>query len=609
MIQKRFFALLCTAVMTITCIVPLHAAAENDTTPAAETGTAQEEQTYFIPGSEWEKYGTIYCRMRVEKFEKENTFGGILATFSDPDLNLFIISNYNGWHPRSSEYNLIGKIKGTMANKFDVFVFEADPEHGYPVKECWCAPDGSYPTDQKFTLDLSGMLEQMQEFGLSLGKLQKLETFCATPAEHELKFETPDMIRMEPDIAHRSPDPDPADPADTDTIRNMLKPYFKIGKSMIMEDAGFAGTETQNKDYLRVNYHIASLEYRASSDYLLSGTWKPGDPIKADLGSVAKFLETCENYNIPVAVGPFVSRHLPDTYYKDESGSYAEPEEMNQRFDQIFDSFFTQLKEKYPNLRVEYVIVTSDVINKYPGSNTDPLGEIYGQSTDEFLSEVFKSARTYAPADAKLYMEEFLYPQKDSMKQVSETASAFVKNSGCMDGIAVSLTVGSKDSWLEESVFFDEAMDELAKTELDLILSDVCVYSRPAYFDDIRCEAFTEGFSSFLSHADQISAVLLNDREQALDGPHPLGSIKDLNAAIKAALPEQEPVNSEKRPGDVNCDNTVDISDAVLLARYVAEEQTAVITADGRRNADADGNAKIESDDVIYILRMIAKLI
>ena len=63
------------------------------------------------------------------------------------------------------------------------------------------------------------------------------------------------------------------------------------------------------------------------------------------------------------------------------------------------------------------------------------------------------------------------------------------------------------------------------------------------------------------------------------------------------------------KSGDVNFDNTIDVSDAVLLARFVAEDSFAVIQENGKRNADANGNGNIEPDDVIYILRIIAKLI
>lgn len=61
--------------------------------------------------------------------------------------------------------------------------------------------------------------------------------------------------------------------------------------------------------------------------------------------------------------------------------------------------------------------------------------------------------------------------------------------------------------------------------------------------------------------------------------------------------------------GDVNEDKTVDVSDAVLLARLVAEDAGAMVTEQGMKNADVSGDSTISSDDTIKILRAIAKLI
>lgn len=59
--------------------------------------------------------------------------------------------------------------------------------------------------------------------------------------------------------------------------------------------------------------------------------------------------------------------------------------------------------------------------------------------------------------------------------------------------------------------------------------------------------------------------------------------------------------------GDANCDDSLDVSDAVLVARFVAEDHDAVITAQGKLNADMNRDDNLTGDDVIAILRKIAK--
>ena len=84
-------------------------------------------------------------------------------------------------------------------------------------------------------------------------------------------------------------------------------------------------------------------------------------------------------------------------------------------------------------------------------------------------------------------------------------------------------------------------------------------------------------------------------------------------------LPDQTTVSTVKTTtatqpkasmlGDVNNDQNIDVSDAVLLARFLAEDKTAVLTAEGKLNADCDQKAGLSSEDMVRILQYIAKMI
>lgn len=60
--------------------------------------------------------------------------------------------------------------------------------------------------------------------------------------------------------------------------------------------------------------------------------------------------------------------------------------------------------------------------------------------------------------------------------------------------------------------------------------------------------------------------------------------------------------------GDINIDCSIDVADAVLLARFCAEDAAANITQTGLGNADYDGDGNVTILDVTAILRKIAKL-
>ena len=66
--------------------------------------------------------------------------------------------------------------------------------------------------------------------------------------------------------------------------------------------------------------------------------------------------------------------------------------------------------------------------------------------------------------------------------------------------------------------------------------------------------------------------------------------------------------NALAAAGDVTLDCAVDVSDAVLLARFCTEDSTAAVTEQGRQNADVNGSGNIDLDDVTAILRKVAKL-
>ena len=65
----------------------------------------------------------------------------------------------------------------------------------------------------------------------------------------------------------------------------------------------------------------------------------------------------------------------------------------------------------------------------------------------------------------------------------------------------------------------------------------------------------------------------------------------------------------QTRAGDANCDGRIDVSDAVLTARFAAEDRNAVITDQGRINADVTGNGNVDAEDTTKILQYIAKKI
>lgn len=65
---------------------------------------------------------------------------------------------------------------------------------------------------------------------------------------------------------------------------------------------------------------------------------------------------------------------------------------------------------------------------------------------------------------------------------------------------------------------------------------------------------------------------------------------------------------SDEVKGDLNGDGTLDVKDAVLLARYVGNEEVDIDDA-GKARADIDGTEGLTTDDLTLMLRVIAKIV
>ena len=79
------------------------------------------------------------------------------------------------------------------------------------------------------------------------------------------------------------------------------------------------------------------------------------------------------------------------------------------------------------------------------------------------------------------------------------------------------------------------------------------------------------------------------------------------NAAKAKTEEKPQHATGLKVIGDANCDGVIDVSDSVLLCRFLCEDADAVMTEQGRINADVNGDGKLTMDDNTALLNRIAK--
>ena len=69
------------------------------------------------------------------------------------------------------------------------------------------------------------------------------------------------------------------------------------------------------------------------------------------------------------------------------------------------------------------------------------------------------------------------------------------------------------------------------------------------------------------------------------------------------------PLATMQKKGDVDCNGVVDVADAVLLARLLAEDADVYVRQAGMRNADVNGSGLPDQEDIVLILKAIARLL
>jgi hypothetical protein len=116
-------------------------------------------------------------------------------------------------------------------------------------------------------------------------------------------------------------------------------------------------------------------------------------------------------------------------------------------------------------------------------------------------------------------------------------------------------------------------------------------------------------FGTLLEEASLFTAVY-SDEHSTCEGQFTFSRNK---LAINRPTEPAETAATASEPailrGDADCSGVADISDAVLLAKFVSGDSTAKISDRGLQNGDVDGKEGITDDDVTYLLRALVNLI
>ncbi len=370
-------------------------------------------------------------------------------------------------------------------------------------------------------------------------------------------------------------------------------------------------------------------------------------------GAAKIILDFCRENDMPVR-GHVLVWHsqtpfwfFTEDYTKD--GKVVSETVMLKRMENYIKGVFEAIEAEYSDVNFYAWDVVNEAFSegggprepgKYEdGNGSSPWVKVFGDNS--FIEPAFEYARKYAPEGCKLYYNdynEYISSKQDGIIKLAKE----LKAKGLIDGIGLqshlNVTNNKTTDPFPYASQYEAALKKYAELGLDLQVTelDATYDAEVAGGEKLQAKYYSDIMDAIMKYKDSISAVvfwgttddqswradrtplLFNEEYKAkpcfdsiIDGieyttaPYQETTKKTTTTTTTTGIPSTE---AALLRGDVNCSGIVDVSDAVLLARFVAEDTKAVISTIGKKNADADRKEGLDSDDVIAILRIIAKL-
>ena len=448
---------------------------------------------------------------------------------------------------------------------------------------------------------------------------------------------------------------------DIPSLSDVYAGYFKIGTAITPFNLG-------SKPFMRL------VEKHFSGSITLGNEMKPDAVINKNntlayleetgddenpqvtFSAAKSVLDYCNKNNIPVRIHTLVwHSQTPDWFFKEnyaDDGAFVSKEKMIKRMENYIKNYFTVLTELYPNID----FYACDVVNEAwlddgnprqageqgsSGSANSAWVKVFGDNS--FIEYAFTFARQYAPEGCKLYYNDYNEYMTGKMNAIVEMAKE-LKAKGVIDGIGMQAHLDARqslDSAFPSVTMFKNALKTYSELGLDIQVTELDATipenSGEQYFD-VQADYYSGIMDAIVEYKDYISAVVFwgvtdvgswREKQQPLlfDGgymakPAFYSIIDDVEPLEPTTSnPSTSSTDDEIVWGDANCDENVDMADAVLIMQSIANpdkygingSEPTHITSQGKLNGDVyENGSDITSNDALsiqkYRLNLISEL-
>lgn len=437
---------------------------------------------------------------------------------------------------------------------------------------------------------------------------------------------------------------------DIASLADVYRPYFKIGTaigSSNLASKPFMGlVERHFNESITFGNELKPdfvLDKAATLAYMEANGGDQTNP-QISLTNAKALLNYCRDNNIPVRGHTLVwHSQTPDWFFKEnfsDDGDWVSKEVMIQRMENYIKNVMEALAEQYPTVN----FYAWDVVNeawtdggqpRTAGSNNTSNGnsawvQVFGDNS--FIEYAFKFARQYAPEGCKLYYNDYNEYIDGKTNAICEMATD-LKAKGLIDGIGMQSHLATN---FPSAAQYKKALAKFATLGLDIQVTELDITTSDTSEAGLETQAqvYSDIMDALVEYSDSISAVVfwgVTDDQSWRASQLPLLFDKDFKAkpAYYSIVDGLEPVTTAPQDtttttttttaattapsgdflaGDVDCNGVVEINDAVLLARYVAQDDTVKITVQGIANGDYNQDGSVDSTDITAVCRQLAHL-
>ena len=438
-------------------------------------------------------------------------------------------------------------------------------------------------------------------------------------------------------------------PEDIPALKDVYAEYFDIGTALMCSNLGsksfMALAEKHMNEGITVGNELKP-DYMLDKEASLAMYEADGDDTnpQVTLASVRPMLEYARDNNVPLRGHTLVwHSQTPDWFFKEgyaDDGDWVSPEKMTTRMENYIKNTMAILAEEFPT--VEFY--AWDVVNEAwkddgtprdAGSNNTTSGQsawvsVYGDNS--FIELAFQFARQYAPEGCKLYYNDYNEYMSGKMNAIYDMAMS-LKEKGLIDGIGMQSHL---DTSFPTPATYEKALEKYASTGLDIQVTELDVTTNDTSETGLETQAqyYSDIFDALVKYSDSISKVILwgvtDDQSwrasrlpllfdenykakpayySIIDGidyttTEPVETITTTTTTITTTTTTMEGILK----GDVDVNGSVNVSDAVLLNRYIAEDSAVTVSEQGLLNADMGGAVGVTAEDAATLLRMLAHL-